>query len=174
MKVERMIRFALLNNERVTQVLAKTDEGHPLVAINHNIEGKYPLIELHATQGNDNQHADDQTYTMHTRVDVNFHCKNEEYGLVAEEINQTLRQLGFVRVNYYSTRNPYTNVTEYTNSYRATMTQAMIDHKFYVQQQMVEYPEEKMPQGEYFDGDTNARYELLNGERVDPDQLWEK
>lgn len=173
MKVERMVQFALLNNPKITNVLAKTDEGHPLVAINHNVEGKYPLIELHATRGNDSQHADDKLYTMYTRIEVNFHCMNDEYGLVSEEINRTLRELGFVRVNYYSTRSPYTNVVEYSNSYRATMTQAMINHKFYAQQQQMEVPEHKIPTGEYFDDELNAEYEMLDGERIDPKDFWE-
>lgn len=173
MKVEQIVKHALLNNPKVTDVLAKTDEGFPLVAINHNPEGKFPLIELHATQGNDNQHADDQVYTQYTRVDVNFHCKNNEYGLVSDEIGRTLRRLGFVRVNYYSTRNPYTNVMEYTSSYRATMTQAMIDHKLFEQQQQHEVPEWRLPDGEYFDDQTNKKYETIDGEHIDPEMFWD-
>lgn len=172
MKVERMIQFALLNNKRVTEALAKTDEGYPLISINHNPEGKYPLIDIRPSQGNDNQHADDKLYTVYSRVDVNFHCANDEYGDVSEEINNTLRRLGFVRVNYYSTRSPYTNITEYTNSYRSTMTQAMINHKFYEEQQQLEVPENCLPDGEYFDDELGRHYELVNGEKIDPNDIW--
>ena len=170
MNVENLVKFKLLNTPEVVEGLAKSKEGIPLIGINRGFEGTYPQIVLEMETGRDDLFADDKTYSIYEVIKVNFYSKSEnDFFAVKNVINEAMREINFFRINYYSVVDDGTKITKYTIFYRTTLTTQMLTKQYTEQYLKHEerIPEElALPDGEYFDFESNQTYWVVDGERV--------
>lgn len=169
MSVEQLVKYKLLNTPAITNVVAKSKEGIPLIEINKGFEGSFPHITLLMENGRDNGFADDETYSIYDVIKVNFYCKGEEFFLIQQALNHAMRDIHFFRINYYSVPNPSTNVHQFSIYYRTTLTTKMLRTQYTEQYMQLETPESStvLPDGEYFDPESNQTYWIIDGQRVD-------
>lgn len=171
MNLENLVKFKLINTPEITNVLAKTEEGYPLIEINKNPVGKFPSIMLQMETGRDDSFADDKTYSIYEVIKLNFYCLNDEFFLVKEAINDAMNEINLFRFNYYSVTNQSTNVTHFTVHYRASITTSMLKKQYSEQYMKLENPEQALPPGEYYDPDTGKDV-IIDEDDIDSDLIW--
>ena len=80
-----------------------------------------------------------------------------------------MREINFFRINYYSVVDDGTKITKYTIFYRTTLTTQMLTKQYTEQYLKHEerIPDElTLPDGEYFDFESNESYWVVDGEKV--------
>lgn len=110
MNLDKLILFALRNDDKVVGAVAKTAEGIPVINANRNVSGVFPAIEFNKIGGNDAQFADDDIHTERHTYELVYYCENDEYMEIYDELKRCMRQVGFTSIHEYIDRNPYTNI----------------------------------------------------------------
>ena len=155
MLLDNLIYYALLNNERIVETVAKTTEGIPLVNRNKNPQALYPAIEYHMIGGGDINFADEEVFFTRHTYQVTFYGDEDDYIVVEDEMVSTLRRIGFRVTHKYSHTNPYTYITHYVYHVQANMEstyyETLLAEEWSKYQEKYMGEEYKVPGGTYYD-----------------------
>lgn len=169
MLLDKLIYYALMNNDEILKVIAKTPEGIPLINRNRLPNAIYPAIEYHMIGGGDINYADDKVfYTRHT-YQITFYGDEDNYNAVEAGMVEAMRDIGFKVTHKYSLVNPYTYITHYVYHVQARIEQTFYDHKLEIETKkyIERYGTEDIydiPNGDYFDEDKEVNYVVVDGD----------
>lgn len=164
MNMDRLITYALYNNDKITQHLAKTPEGFPLIQPNRSPNALYPLIEFHQIAGMDVNYADEEVFIVRSTYQLTYYGTPQGWYEIMDEVETTVREIGFKVTNKYAFKNITTNIDHYSIHITSMMEQVYYDmlmereSKKYLEK----YPEgiNSIPSGFYVDEKTGEVTEV--------------
>ena len=168
MNLDKLIKYALSNNKTITDHLKKTPEGHPLIQVNRSPNAIYPLIEFHQIAGGDVNYADEEVFIVRSTYQLTYYGTPEGYYAIMDELENTLRDVGFKITNKYSYKNITTNIDHFSLHITSMMEQVYYD--MLMEKETIKfnelYPLENdptLPSGIYFDEETETEIEIKDG-----------
>ena len=100
--LEIVIQKALTNNKTITDYVAKSKQGYPNIGANRTPHGIFPLIEYHQILGEDELFSDNKLWTRTYRFQVGIYTENMDYDKVQDELDRTMRNIGFTCYRDYT------------------------------------------------------------------------
>lgn len=178
MNMDKLISYALHNNKNITDHIAKTPEGYPLIQVNRSPNANFPLIEFHQISGQDINYADEEPFIVRSTYQITYYGTPEGYYKIAESLESTIRDIGFKIMNKYSFKNITTNIDHFVIHGTAMMEHIYYDTLLEIETEKYNetYPPgstKTIPEGIYFDEVTGEEVRYLYSDEINPNDLLE-